>query len=400
MADNAIPKEAEPLSPTRGEAEPLSPATPGSPGSWGSVGSLFSRRRLPKLSMNVKAVRNEQKVLSDATDEVRAQFDAKYEMFEVLGQGSSSLVKRGKVRESGLDVALKMVRTSDPETQQMARKEFDLISPLKHPNIIKVHDFFVTTGQTILVVELFTATELQDAVRQTAARRLCEETSRGFMSQLTEALNYLHQHRIIHRDVKPQNVLVSDCLSTLKLIDFNVARRLEEGGSLTMTGTAQYAAPEVLLGQSASDGVDVWAAGLCLYYMLAGKLPFRIEDFNSNVQEFGEFLMQNPVSFMGACWDEVSEPCLSLIRQCLAVKMSDRPAPMTLLKSEWLAGPQARRRAVGSGMFDTEDICKSMSFAHSPTQGYASSFTGRQVYASSFTGCQTLPVSVFETAPM
>lgn len=323
--------------------------------------SLFARRR-PKLSVDARAVCNEQKLVGTLSDEARARFVAEYEVFELLGQGSSSVVKRGKARGSGQEVALKMVRTSDPEHQQIARNEYDIVRHLDHPNITRVYDFFSTSDQTILVVELFRAKALQEAVHDSPGRQLPEETSRVLITQLLEALDYLHRHRVIHRDVKPQNVLVSEGLSQLKLIDFNVARRLEEGGSLTRTGTAQYASPEVLLGESASDGVDVWAAGLCLHYMLVGALPFRIEDFNHNREAFGEHVARHPVSLTGGRWQHISEPCKGLLRQCLAVKMAGRPAPMTLLASEWLAPKPhlVRGRSLHLSHCETEDNLPSL----------------------------------------
>eukprot|EP00931_Biecheleriopsis_adriatica_P082773 TRINITY_DN56231_c0_g1_i1.p1 TRINITY_DN56231_c0_g1~~TRINITY_DN56231_c0_g1_i1.p1 ORF type:complete len:336 (+),score=48.97 TRINITY_DN56231_c0_g1_i1:77-1084(+) len=312
--------------------------------------SVFARRR-PKLSMDLQSHLLGSSGACGLTDEVRARFDAEYEVLEILGHGSSSLVKRGKLRASDKEVALKIVRSSDPEHQQMARNEFDLIRHLDHPNITKVHDFFALQDATILVVELFTASSLQAVVRAAPNHQLEESTSKVLFTQLLAALDFLHSHRVIHRDVKPQNLLVTKDLSVIKLIDFNVSRRLEEGGSLTMTGTAQYAAPEVLLGQSASDGVDVWAAGLCLHYMLTGALPFRIEDF-ANRDAFGKYVTEHPVCLEKGQWTDISNPCKYLLRQCLAVTPSLRPAPMTLLESEWIT-PDSKRQHP-KGMFETE----------------------------------------------
>lgn len=306
--------------------------------------STLARRRCSNLKFDVQAVNDEQKLLHHAPDEVKAKFNATYEVLEVLGQGSSSLVRRGKIRESDVDVALKMVRTSDPELQQIARAEFELVKNWDHPHIIKVYDFFVASCQTITVAELFSSATLEQAVSDAPSRRLGETTCKNLMFQLLDALDFLHQRRIIHRDIKPENLLVSKSMTTLKVIDFNVAKRLEEGGSLTMTGTAQYKAPEVLLGQSASECVDVWSAGLCLHYMLVGALPFYIEDFNNSLHAFGEHIVQHPVTLTEPVWNEVSEPCKAVLHQCMAVRMSARPAPMTLLQSEWLAGKDINRQ--------------------------------------------------------
>ena len=139
----------------------------------------------------------------------------------------------------------------------------------------------------------------------------------------------------MHRDVKADNILVSYDLMDLHLLDFNTARSLTEGGSLTMTGTIDYSAPEVLNGESPSERHDVWGAGLCLHWMLLGRLPRSASGFPS-LSDFEEAVRTNPVKCDGIEWTETSEDCKNIIRLCLSISMQDRPAPMVLLCLPWL----------------------------------------------------------------
>lgn len=151
------------------------------------------------------------------------------------------------------------------------------------------------------------------------------------------SLDCLHQHRIVHRDVKAANILVSHDLTKLRLVDFNTARCMLDGGSLTMTGTSLYLPPEVLQGASPSESCDVWSAGLCLHMMLAGCLPW-LSAANRTPASYAKKILGKPLCLEGSPWESLSDECKRFLKLCLSLDMKLRPAPTTLLQHAWLQG--------------------------------------------------------------
>jgi serine/threonine protein kinase len=275
---------------------------------------------------------------ADATEAVCAKIAGtpldRYRVLETLGQGSYGVVHRAERRDDGLSLALKIVRTTsdefDTEFLGILKKEYQILKTIEHPHIIRAYDFFTGVDCAVLVMELFDGPSLDTLVRNSDERHLKETTARALFSQLLQAIDHLHQHRIVHRDVKAANILVSQDRKDLRLVDFNTARCLAEGMSLTMTGTVDYAAPEILQGESPSECGDIWSAGLCLHVMLAGRLP-RMRDQYSSLPDFAEAVASGKVTLRGKPWHGVSETSKSLLQQCLEVKSSLRPTAATLL---------------------------------------------------------------------
>lgn len=296
------------------------------------------------------------------SDWLPRQLTSEYEVLEVLGTGSAGVVRRGIRRSDGSEVALKTVRAPDLEQLGMVQKEYNVLRSLKHPNIVRAWDFLPLANSAVVVVELFLGEELDTAVRRAPGRRLSEATSQLLFKQLLQAVSYLHELRILHRDIKGPNVLVDADLVALKLVDFNTACCLAEGASLTMTGTLDYAAPEVLLGESPSDSADVWSAGLCLHVMLAGRLPRRMDKYPS-LAEFAQ-AASRPMHLQGRrFWEEASDGCRRVLQRSLQVDKFQRPAAITLLTQEpWLSDGTRRMRArEASCSSDRSTSCGSVS---------------------------------------
>jgi len=298
-----------------------------------------------------------------------------YDIKEALGQGSMGKVFHAFRRTDNEQVALKVVRTNDEEVVEIARKEFDLLQRISHQNIITAIDFFTTADRAVLVMSFFEGESLYDRVRRLPKKRLSEEAAHALFLELLNALDYLHQHRIVHRDVKPHNVLVAQNLENgslprLKLIDFNIARYLPEGGALSPNCTPQYAAPEVRRGGSPSEASDIWGAGLCLCMMLSGHCP-RVENIDTEV------------SLECVRKHNVSTPCWMMLRQCLAIEHSMRPAAMTLLKSTWILYGRPRHE---------ELMCAEGCKSRSTTPSYKSVAT-RCASAASTSPSRSLSVS-------
>jgi len=234
-----------------------------------------------------------------------------YDVHERIGSGNFSVVYRAVHRSNNGQVALKVVRTLDEEVVAIAKAEFSLLQRIQHPNIVRALDFAAFPDRVVLTLSYFGGEQLGTAVRRVPGNKLPEVTAHGLFVALVQALDYLHQREIVHRDVNPQNVMVSCDFTELLLIDFNIARHLAEDGVSTPVCVPTYAPPEVRNGGPPSAASDVWGAGLCLRMMLSGKC--RAIPSTS-----------------------VSEPCMDVLGQCLEAELSLRADTATLLQTAWV----------------------------------------------------------------
>lgn len=277
-----------------------------------------------------------------ATVASRREFlEGAYEVLEKLGSGSTSSVVRARRRSDGRLVALKTVRSSDPEMLRVAREEYELLRRLDHPSIVRALDFHALGGHDVIVLELFEGRPLEEALAE--AGGLPEAVARAAFAQLLGALAYLHARGILHRDLNPRNVLVSADFQDLRLVDFNTATSRQsaagcwDGDPLTPTGTPLYAAPEVLAGESPSEPSDVWTAGLCLFFMLSGRLPQGRDQGDDLSRAFLEAAAAQEVKLRGRGFFHVSDACRAVLRSCLALEKEARATPEEVLRGEWLS---------------------------------------------------------------
>ncbi len=212
----------------------------------------------------------------------------RYQLGELLGQGGMGAVYRAVDRLTGQMVALKRVISLTEAQSQQSRsdsisfrlaltREFKVLASLRHPNIISVLDYgFDDERQPYITMELLdeAQTVLTVATEQTLQQQI------HLLIELLQALAYLHRREILHRDLKPSNVLVTPD-GYLKVLDFGLAAESEQAKD--MAGTLAYMAPEVMQGQQATSGVDLYAVGVMAYEIFTGRHPFNTDNMQKLV---------------------------------------------------------------------------------------------------------------------
>ena len=225
----------------------------------------------------------------------------RYRIQGVLGKGAMGLVYDGLDPNLDRRVAIKTILTSklDAETARLYslrfQREVRAVARLNHPNIVQVYDFGAEGDLAYIVMEFIKGRELKDYFD--AHERFDLETAFRLMIELLEALDFAHEAGIIHRDVKPGNVMI-DASGHAKLTDFGVARVTEPDGNQAeatragaMVGTPSYMSPEQVQGQQVDRRTDIFSAGIIFYQFLTGRKPFEGTSFA--LQQ--KIVMEDPV---------------------------------------------------------------------------------------------------------
>ena len=211
---------------------------------------------------------------------VNQPLGSRYVLHDLLGRGAMGQVFRGTVRGSGAAVAVKVLKpelVSDPEVVARFFQERSILTSISHPNVVRVVDLVVEGYTLAIVMELVQGPDLRRFLQ--ARRTLPPAEAVQLVRQLLAGLAAVHAAGIVHRDVKPENMLLdaTDGQARVRLTDFGVAR-LSYGASLTklssIIGTPEYMAPEVADHDSAAPSADLYSAGVVLYEMLSGRTPF------------------------------------------------------------------------------------------------------------------------------
>jgi eukaryotic-like serine/threonine-protein kinase len=214
---------------------------------------------------------------------INTLFDGRYRILRKLGSGGMANVYLAEDEELGRRVAIKILNeryAGDDLFIERFRREAKSAAGLSHPNIVSIYDRGEAEGTYYIAMEVIEGRSLKELIMTHGA--LPVHTAIAYARQLLEALRFAHRHGIIHRDIKPHNVLVSADQQVkaneprLKVTDFGIARhgasQMTEAGSIM--GTAQYLSPEQARGAPVTAASDLYSAGVVLYEMLTGKVPF------------------------------------------------------------------------------------------------------------------------------
>ncbi|CAA6656108.1 unnamed protein product [Spirodela intermedia] len=214
-----------------------------------------------------------------------------------IGAGSFAVVWQARHRLLGLEVAVKEIdkKQLSRKLRESLFKEIDILRNVSHPNIVRLHEAIETQEKIYLVLEYCTGGDLAAFI--TRHGRVSEAVARHLMQQLASGLQVLRENNLIHRDLKPQNLLLSsnDESSVLKIGDFGFARYLmPQGLADTLCGSPLYMAPEIIQNQKYDAKADLWSVGAILFQLVTGKPPF---DGDTQFQLFQNILRSNELQF-------------------------------------------------------------------------------------------------------
>jgi CheY-like chemotaxis protein len=286
------------------------------------------RERLDELRSEIGAARLsiETTALGDGpTFRTGERFGARYEIASVLGRGGMGTVYRARDLELGEEVAIKTLRpelVSDETFRERFKDEIRLARRISHRNVVRTHDFGEADGVWYLTMEYVEGITLRELLDTRG--RLAPAVALAVGTQLAECLAVAHQVGVIHRDIKPQNLLL-DADGVLKVLDFGVARLAERSAGLTeaglIMGTPAYMSPEQITSEPVDHRADLYSAGAVLYECLTGRPPIEAGSMVSLIASVLADEPQPPSKIVA----DVPPALDDLVLQLLAKRPQDRP---------------------------------------------------------------------------
>ncbi|XP_034026720.1 calcium/calmodulin-dependent protein kinase (CaM kinase) II beta 1 isoform X3 [Thalassophryne amazonica] len=280
------------------------------------------------------------------------RFTDEYQLFEELGKGAFSVVRRCVKLCTGQEYAAKIINTKklSARDHQKLEREARICRLLKHPNIVRLHDSISEEGFHYLLFDLVTGGELFEDI--VAREYYSEADASHCIQQILEAVLHCHQMGVVHRDLKPENLLLaSKCKNAaVKLADFGLAIEVQgdQQAWFGFAGTPGYLSPEVLRKEAYGKPVDIWACGVILYILLVGYPPFWDEDQHKLYQQ----IKAGAYDFPSPEWDTVTPEAKNLINQMLTINPAKRITAQEALKHPWVC----QRSTVASMMHRQETV--------------------------------------------
>lgn len=242
-----------------------------------------------------------------------------------------------------MEVAVKVIDKAGVDDLADVEREISILSQIAHAGVLRLLEVSDEAERFCLVTERMYGGDLFDRIVEKGS--FSERDAARVMQQLCAALAHLHERHICHRDVKADNLLLTDRSDSLviRIADFGVARRCADDERMfTACGTPFYVAPEVVVGDGYTGGAsDCWSAGVILYMMLCGFPPFMEEDLTL----LFALIMAGAYEFSSDSWDAITGAAKDAVRQLLVVSPSERMTAVQCLDCPWVAGADAASQA-------------------------------------------------------
>ncbi|XP_031171143.1 myosin light chain kinase, smooth muscle-like isoform X3 [Sander lucioperca] len=257
-----------------------------------------------------------------------------YNVHERLGVGKFGQVFLMSHKDTGQKVAGKFYRARTFKDKTAARKEIKLMNRLHHPKLVQCLAAYETCSEMVMVMEYIEGGELFERIVDDNYEHT-EPTSARYMQQILEGMQYVHKQNIVHLDLKPENIICMDTTGTrIKIIDFGLARELEEGKPLmVMHGTPEFVAPEVINYESVGLETDMWSIGVICFVLLSGESPFQ----GNNDAETLALVTAASFEFDQESFEDISDQAKDFISSLLKKDRRCRLSCTKALAHPWMA---------------------------------------------------------------
>ncbi|KAM4888337.1 myosin light chain kinase, smooth muscle isoform 1-T1 [Thomomys bottae] len=256
-----------------------------------------------------------------------------YDIEERLGSGKFGQVFRLVEKKTGKIWAGKFFKAYSAKEKENIRQEIGIMNCLHHPKLVQCVDAFEEKANIVMVLEIVSGGELFERIIDEDFE-LTERECIKYMKQISEGVEYIHKQGIVHLDLKPENIMCVNKTGTrIKLIDFGLARRLENAGSLkVLFGTPEFVAPEVINYEPISYATDMWSIGVICYILVSGLSPFMGDNDNETLAN----VTSATWDFDDEAFDEISDDAKDFISNLLKKDMKDRLNCTQCLQHPWL----------------------------------------------------------------
>ncbi|XP_074052146.1 caM kinase-like vesicle-associated protein [Macrotis lagotis] len=278
----------------------------------------------------------------------------RYDLGQVIKTEEFCEIFRAKDKATGkLHTCKKFLKRDGRKVRKAAKNEIIILKMVKHPNILQLVDVFVTRKEYFIFLELATGREVFDWILDQGY--YSERDTSNVVRQVLEAVAYLHSLKIVHRNLKLENLVYYNRLKNSKIVisDFHLAK-LENGLIKEPCGTPEYLAPEVVGRQRYGRPVDCWAIGVIMYILLSGNPPFYEEveedEYENHDKNLFRKILAGDYEFDSPYWDDISQAAKDLVTRLMEVEQDQRITAEEAISHEWISGNAASDKNIKDGV--------------------------------------------------